>query len=44
MSEAIPGDGPNAAPVPEYSGPMLKLSGVEKSFGASSILHGVSRC
>jgi polar amino acid transport system ATP-binding protein len=41
MSDATPGEGPNAAPVPDYAGPMLKLTGVEKSFGTLKVLAGV---
>ena len=29
------------APIPEHSGPMLKLSGVEKSFGSLKVLAGL---
>jgi polar amino acid transport system ATP-binding protein len=38
---ATPGDGTHAAPVPDHSGPMLRLTGVEKSFGALKVLAGV---
>ena len=38
---ATPGEGPHAAPVHEHSGPMLKLAGVEKSFGKLKVLAGV---
>jgi polar amino acid transport system ATP-binding protein len=41
MSENTPGEGPNAAPVPDHTGPMMKLSGVEKSFGSLKVLAGV---